>query len=71
MQRCYLRQQTQRDRLNFQAFQSGDSPLTRRLFVIVKQNVQIDEQAGMAYANLLLTNQGQKLIAEAGFVPIR
>lgn len=61
----------QRDRLNFQAFQSGDYPITRRLFVIVKQNGQIDEQAGRAYANLLLTDRGQELIAEAGFVPIR
>lgn len=37
-------------------------------FVIVKQNGQSDEQAGEAYANLLLTDQGQELIAKAGFV---
>jgi len=41
-------------------FRSGEYPITRRLFVIVKQNGQT-EQAGIAYANLLLTNQGQEL----------
>ncbi|MBR8838266.1 MAG: PstS family phosphate ABC transporter substrate-binding protein [Stigonema ocellatum SAG 48.90 = DSM 106950] len=61
----------QRNRLNAAAFQSGEYPVTRRLFVIVKQNGQTDEQAGVAYANLLLTAQGQELISQAGFVRIR
>ncbi|MBD2777714.1 substrate-binding domain-containing protein [Iningainema tapete] len=60
-----------RNQLNTATFQSGEYPITRRLFVIVKQNGQIDEKAGEAYANLLLTNQGQDLIAKAGFVRIR
>ena len=59
------------NQLNAEAFKSGQYPITRRLFVIVKQNGQADQQAGEAYANLLLTNQGQNLIAKAGFVPIR
>jgi phosphate transport system substrate-binding protein len=37
----------------------------------VKQNGQTDQQAGEAYARLLLTNQGQELISKAGFVRIR
>jgi phosphate transport system substrate-binding protein len=41
------------------------------LFVVVKQNGQIDQQAGEAYANFLLTDQGQALIEESGFVRIR
>jgi phosphate transport system substrate-binding protein len=41
------------------------------LFVIVKQNGQADQQAGVAYAQLLLTAQGQNLISKAGFVSIR
>jgi phosphate transport system substrate-binding protein len=61
----------QRNQLNMQAFQTGTYPITRRLFVIVKQNGQADEQAGEAYASLLLTNQGQELIAKAGFVRLR
>lgn len=61
----------QRNQLNATAFQTDEYPITRRLFVIVKQNGQIDQQAGEAYANLLLTNQGQELISKTGFVRIR
>lgn len=61
----------QRNQLNSAAFKSGDYPLTRQLFVIVKQNNGIDQQAGTAYANLLLTTEGQRLIEQAGFVPLR
>ena len=60
----------QRNQLNFTAFQSGQYPITRRLFVIVKDNGR-DRQAGEAYANLLLSTQGQELITKAGFVSIR
>ncbi len=61
----------ERNSLNIKAFQNGEYPLTRRLFAIVKQDGQIDEQAGEAYARLLLTDEGQKLIEKAGFIPIR
>ncbi|MBD2296172.1 PstS family phosphate ABC transporter substrate-binding protein [Anabaena sphaerica FACHB-251] len=61
----------QRNQLNIKAFQSGKYPITRNLFVVVKQNGQTEEQAGVAYANLLLTEQGQELITQAGFVKIR
>jgi phosphate transport system substrate-binding protein len=59
-----------RNTLNATAFQSGAYPITRRLFVVVKQN-NPDQQAGEAYANLLLTNQGQELIEKAGYVRIK
>ncbi|MDF5712473.1 MAG: PstS family phosphate ABC transporter substrate-binding protein [Rhizonema sp. NSF051] len=59
------------NQLNATAFQNGEYPITRRLFVIVKQNGQSDQQAGEAYANLLLTSEGQKLISKAGFVQLR
>ena len=62
---------SKRNEANTQAFLSGEYPLTRRLFVIVKKNNQIDQQAGEAYANLLLTEQGQAMIEKAGFVRIR
>lgn len=60
-----------RNQLNELAFQKGEYPITRRLFVIIKQNGQLDEQAGEAYADLLLTDQGQELIKKASFVPLR
>jgi phosphate transport system substrate-binding protein len=39
--------------------------------VIVKQNNGIEQQAGEAYANWLLTAEAQQLIEKAGFVRIR
>lgn len=60
-----------RNQVNTEAFQSGQYPLSRRLLVVIKQNGQIDQQAGEAYARLLLSAQGQELITKAGFVSIR
>jgi phosphate transport system substrate-binding protein len=57
-----------RNQLNIKAFQSGKYPITRNLFVVVKQNGQTEEQAGVAYANLLLTEQGQELITQLGLL---
>jgi phosphate transport system substrate-binding protein len=62
---------SQHNQLNADALKTGQYPLTRRLFVIVKQNGQADQQAGEAYANLLLSEQGQTLLSQAGFVRIR
>jgi phosphate transport system substrate-binding protein len=61
----------QPNKLNVQDFRSGNYPITRNLFVIVKQNNQTDQQAGEAYANWLLTIQNQELIEKAGFVRIK
>lgn len=61
----------QRNKLNIDAFKTGDYPITRQMFVIVKQNGNLEQQAGEAYANMLLTSQGQKLINKAGFARIR
>ncbi|MCA1992779.1 MAG: PstS family phosphate ABC transporter substrate-binding protein, partial [Coleofasciculus sp. S288] len=61
----------QRNQLNVEAIQNGEYPLIRRLFMVVKQDGQVDQQVGEAYVRLLLTEEGQRLIKEAGFVPIR
>jgi phosphate transport system substrate-binding protein len=60
-----------RNQVNIQAFQKNEYPITRQLFVIIKQNDQSDQRAGQAYANLLLSDQGQELITKAGFVRIK
>lgn len=62
---------SQRNQINREVFRSGTYPLTRRLFVIVREDGSADQQAGEAYANLLLTEEGQNLLNEAGFVSIR
>ncbi|MBW4665970.1 MAG: substrate-binding domain-containing protein [Cyanomargarita calcarea GSE-NOS-MK-12-04C] len=62
----------QRNKLNLEAFKTGQYPITRRMFVIVKQsNGNLEQQAGEAYANMLLTTQGQELMNSSGFVRIR
>ena len=60
-----------RHRVNIEALRTRKYPITRYLYVVVKENGDIDQKAGIAYANLLLTKQGQKAIALAGLVPIR
>lgn len=61
----------QRNQLNTEAFKTGRYPMTRYLYVVVKRNGQVEEQAGESYANFVLTSQGQELTAQAGFVRIR
>ncbi|NJM89703.1 MAG: solute-binding protein [Hydrococcus sp. RU_2_2] len=60
-----------RNQPNLEAFQTGKYPLTLDMYVVIKQNGRSEERAGKAYANFLLTEQGQELIERAGFVRIR
>jgi phosphate transport system substrate-binding protein len=62
---------TQRNQLNAAAFQRGDYPLTRNLYVIWKQDQGRSQQAGQAYADLLRTQEGQAQLVQAGFVPLQ
>lgn len=57
--------------LNKTALTDNTYPITRRLFIVIKRDGKIDEQAGLAYANLILSDEGQQLVEQAGFVPIR
>lgn len=61
----------QRNQINTEAIKNGSYPITTNLFVIVKQNNGQEQQAGEAYAKLLLTDEGQKAIEQAGFVGVR
>jgi phosphate transport system substrate-binding protein len=61
----------QRNRLNTKAFQTGQYPLTRNLYVVINQNRQTEQKAGETYASLLLSSEGQGLIEKAGYVRIR
>lgn len=60
----------QRNSVNIKAFSDSTYPLTRNLYVIVKRNRKREEKIGEAYVKLLLSQQGQKLVQQAGFVPI-
>ncbi|MCC5639502.1 substrate-binding domain-containing protein [Nostoc sp. CHAB 5844] len=59
-----------RNQLNTAVIKNGTYPLTSKLFVIIKQNKGQEQQVGEVYAKLLLTEQGQRAIAQAGFVPV-
>jgi phosphate transport system substrate-binding protein len=59
-----------RNKLNIQAVRTAQYPLTHYLYVVFLENKDNQEQIGQAYANFLLTPQGQKLITKTGFVPL-
>jgi phosphate transport system substrate-binding protein len=52
-------------------FANDKYPITRRLFVVIRRDGKLDEQAGVAYASLLLSDEGQQLVEQAGLVPLR
>ncbi len=56
---------------NTDALQDGTYPLIQRIFVVIRQDGTLDELAGTAYANLLLSKEGQQAIRSAGYLPIR
>jgi phosphate transport system substrate-binding protein len=56
--------------VNTEAFRDGSYPLTRRMFIIFRRDGTPDEQAGIAYANLLLSKEAQELMEKAGYVPL-
>ncbi|MEM7770598.1 MAG: PstS family phosphate ABC transporter substrate-binding protein [Cyanobacteria bacterium P01_A01_bin.37] len=61
----------QRNQINSTVLLNGTYPITRRLLVIVKENGQADQLAGEAYAALLLSQEGQQLLGNSGFVRLQ
>ncbi len=55
---------------NLELFKNGSYPLTRRLFLVLRQDGTPDWLAGKAYAEMIVSNQGQEIVEKAGFVPI-
>ena len=58
----------QRNQLDIQAIQDQSYPLTRPIFVIVRKGDPLSEDPGVAYAQILQTDEGKRLLNEAGFV---
>jgi phosphate transport system substrate-binding protein len=67
----YVQPFVENRQVNEQAFLNGTYPMTRRLFIIIRRDRSVDEKAGIAYVNMLLSKEGQKIINQSGFVPIR
>lgn len=59
-----------RNQPNLAAFRDGSYPITRSLFVIVKENRDREQLIGEAYTDMMLSEQGQALLENAGFVRI-
>ena len=58
------------DKLNSKAFKSGEYPLTRRIFLVLREDETLDQRAGLLYRDFLASSKGQEKIEEAGLIPI-
>ncbi|MDJ0635717.1 MAG: substrate-binding domain-containing protein [Xenococcaceae cyanobacterium MO_188.B29] len=67
----YVQPMTAFGAVNKQALLDGSYPLIRRIFIIFREDGHLDELAGKAYVDLLLSTEGQRLIEEVGYLPIR
>jgi len=67
----YINPYTSQGQINSDAIKSGSYPLTRHIFVDIRRDGTVNEKAGVAYANLLLSFEGQRIVEAAGFIPIR
>ncbi len=56
-----------RNQPNLEGFESGDYPLTRQIYIVANTDAPI----GQAYAELLLSDEGQAALRSAGFARIR
>ncbi|MBW4532350.1 MAG: substrate-binding domain-containing protein [Pleurocapsa minor HA4230-MV1] len=57
-------------KINLRAFQDGSYPLTRRIFLIYRQDGSSDQKAAKYYANYLKSPDIQEIIEKSGFVSI-
>jgi phosphate transport system substrate-binding protein len=57
-------------KLNIAAIKEGSYPLTRRLFVVYREDGSNDQITGETIANLLTSSEGQEIINNSNYVPI-
>ncbi|WP_026733310.1 PstS family phosphate ABC transporter substrate-binding protein [Fischerella sp. PCC 9605] len=58
-------------RINIDAIRDSSYPLSRRVFIVYRKDGTIDQLAGEAYTNMLLSKEGQQFVEKAGFIPVR
>ena len=66
----YVAPFTLQGKVNTAAVINNSYPLSRRIFIVIRRDETTDESAGVAYANLLRSKSGQKLVEQMGFVPL-
>jgi phosphate transport system substrate-binding protein len=57
--------------MNVTAIRDGSYPLGRRKFIVFRLDGTIDQLAGEAYANMLLSKEGQQIVEKAEHIPLR
>ena len=57
--------------LNLADFKDGRYPLTRRIYIVYRDDQSLDEQAAIAYIAYLNSTEGQQTIQKSSFVPLR
>ena len=62
---------SQRNQVNPAVVKNQTYPLTRKIYVVLQADGTDRQKAGEAYANLLMTQQGQSLLEKSGFVSIK
>ena len=67
----YVQVITDDGRINAEIIRNSTYPVTRRLFAVIRRDDTPDNVAGVAYANLLLSKEGQTFVEKAGFIPLR
>ncbi|MEL6928836.1 MAG: substrate-binding domain-containing protein [Cyanobacteria bacterium J06600_6] len=56
--------------VNHVGFEKNFYPLTRPLSIVFRRDNTPSEQAAVAYINLILSKEGQKIVKSAGMIPI-
>lgn len=69
--RNFVEPVTSNGKINKEVIRDGSYPLIQRIYVIVRADGTLDEVAGISYANLLLSKEGQQLVDSVGYTPIR
>jgi phosphate transport system substrate-binding protein len=58
-------------RINGAVIRDSSYPMSRRMFIVFRSDGTIDQLAGEAYINMLLSKEGQQIVEKAGLIPLR
>ncbi len=58
-------------RMNVTAIRDSSYPFSKRRFIVYRLDGTIDQLAGEAYVNMLMSKEGQQIVEKAGFIPLR
>jgi phosphate transport system substrate-binding protein len=65
-----IKEKIDTNEVNTGAIADRTYPITRPLFIIIREDISSSREAGEAYANLLLSDEGQRLMERAGLAKI-